>query len=95
MRDLVSHNTYKFWFISEYVELVRISKILGRVDFDTVTICPWRCRENRIKMRVIPESQTFLLDLETAEVPQYLLKARTVTEQFWYKNQIPGETSMA
>ena len=46
-------------------------------------------------MRVIPESQTFLLDLETAEVPQYLLKARTVTEQFWYKNQIPGETSMA
>ena len=37
-------------------------------------------------MRVLPESQTLLLVLETAEVPQNLLKAWTVAEHLWYKN---------
>jgi hypothetical protein len=70
-------------------------KILGRVDFDTVPICLRRCREFCIKMGVVPEVQTFLLVLETAEVPQNLLKAWISTEPLWYRNQIMGATSIA
>ena len=46
-------------------------------------------------MRVLHECQTLLLVLETAEVPQDLLKAWTVTEHLWYINQIQGATSIA
>jgi hypothetical protein len=46
-------------------------------------------------MRVLPESQTLLLVLETAEVPQNLSKAWTVTEHLWDRNQILGATSIA
>ena len=38
LRDLASHNMYKFRFISENIKLVGMPKILGRVYFDTVTI---------------------------------------------------------
>jgi hypothetical protein len=61
-------------------------KILGWVDFDTVPICIWRCREFHIKMRILFESQALPLVLETAEVPQDLLKAWTTTEQLWHRN---------
>ena len=61
--DLVGYNIYRFRFISENIELVGMPKILGRVDFDIVTICFWRGREFCIKMRVLPESQTILLVL--------------------------------
>jgi hypothetical protein len=44
-------------------------KILGRVNFDRAPIFFRRCREFCIKMRVLSESQAFLLVLETAEVP--------------------------
>jgi hypothetical protein len=88
LQDQVGHNIYKFRFIGENIELVSMLKILGRVKFDTVPICLWRCREFCIKMRIIPESQMFLLVLETAEVPQNLLKAWTPTEPLWYRNQI-------
>jgi hypothetical protein len=63
-------------------------KILGRVDVETVLICLRRCREFYIKMRVLRESQTFLLVLETEEVPQNFLKAWAVTEHLWHGNQI-------
>jgi hypothetical protein len=39
VRDLVGHNVYKFRFIDENVEFVGMPKILGRVNFDTVSIC--------------------------------------------------------
>jgi hypothetical protein len=35
-------------------------------------------------MRVVREGQTFILVLETEEVPQNLLKAWTVTEHLWH-----------
>jgi hypothetical protein len=72
---LVGHNIYKFRFIGENIELVGMPKILGRVNFNTVAICLRRHREFCIKVRVVPESQTFLIVLETAEVPENLLKA--------------------
>jgi hypothetical protein len=74
-RVVVCHNTYKFRFIRENIELVGTPKILDRVDFDTVAVCLRRRREFCIKVRVVPESQTFLLILETAEVPKNFLKA--------------------
>ena len=37
--DPVSHNMYKFRFISENIEFVGMPKILGRVDFEFVPIC--------------------------------------------------------
>ena len=86
LRNLVGLDIYRFWFISDNIELVGMSKILGGVDFETVPIFLRRCREFNIKMRVIPESQTSPLILETAEVPQNLLKAWIVTEHHWYKN---------
>jgi hypothetical protein len=64
-----------FRFINENIELVGTPKIDGRVYLDTVSICLRRRREFYVKMRVVPESQTFLLILETAEVPKNLLKA--------------------
>jgi hypothetical protein len=70
-------------------------KILSRVNFDAIPICLRRRREHCIKIRVLPESQTLLLVLETAKVPQNLLKAWTVTEYLWYRNQILGATSIA
>ena len=89
---------YKFRFISENIEPASILKILGRVDFDIVHICFQRCREFHIKMRVVPESQTMLLILETAEVPKNLFKTWIVTEEFWHRidrDQILGATSIA
>ena len=71
---------YIFWLISENIELVGMPKILGRVNFDIVPISLRRCGELYIKMRVVTESQTFLLVRETTKVPQNLLKARTATE---------------
>ena len=59
----VGHNIQKFRFIGENIELVSMPKILGRVNFDIVTIFFRRCREFCIKMRIIRESQTFLLIL--------------------------------
>jgi hypothetical protein len=94
-RKPVGYNMYKFRFISENVELVSMPKILGRVYFDIVPIFLRQRREFCIKMRVVPESQTLLLVLETAKVPQNLLKAWTVTEYLWYRNQILGATSIA
>jgi hypothetical protein len=79
----------EFWFISKNIELVGMPKIYSRVDFFTVPICLRRCREFCVEMRVFPESQTFLLVLETAEIPQNLLKARSIAENLWYGNQIP------
>jgi hypothetical protein len=81
---------HKFRFISENIELVGMLKILGRVDFEVVTICIRRCREFYIKMRVVHECQTFLHVLETVEIPKNLLKARTYTERLWHINQILG-----
>ena len=65
----VGHDIYEFRSISENIELVGIPKILGRVNFDAVLVRLWRCREFCIEVRIFPESQTFLLVLETAEVP--------------------------
>jgi hypothetical protein len=70
----VGHNIRKFRFISENIEHVGTPKIGGRVDSDTVSICLRQRWEFCIKMRVVPESQTFLLILETAKVPKNLLK---------------------
>ena len=39
-------------------------------------------------MRVVLESQTFLLVLNTAEIPQNLSKARILTKHLWHKNQL-------
>jgi hypothetical protein len=86
LRDLVGHNMYKFWFINENIEFVDMAKVLGRVNFEFVPIFLRRCREFRVKMRVLPESQTVLLVLEMAEVPQNLFKAWTVTEHLWHRN---------
>ena len=94
-RDLVGHNIYRFLVVSENVEFVGMPKILSRVNFNAIPICLRRCREFCIKMRVLYESQTSILVLETAEVPQNLLKAWTVTEHLWHRNQILGATSMA
>jgi hypothetical protein len=74
-RAPVGHSKYKFRFISEDIELVGILKILSRVNFETVIICIRGCRELCVKMRVLPESQTLLLVLEKAKVPQNLLNA--------------------
>ena len=93
-REPVGHNMYKFRFISENIELVGMPEVLGRVNFESVPIFLRRCREFCIKMRVVPESQPLLLVLETAEVPQNLLKAWTVTEHLWHGNQILGVTSI-
>ena len=94
-RDLVGHNIYMFRVISENVEFVGMPKILSRVDFNAIPICLQRCRAFRIKMGILPESQTLLLVFETAEVPQNLLKAWAVTENLWHRNQISGATSIA
>jgi hypothetical protein len=80
VRDLISLNMYKAWFTSEYIELVGMPKILDRVNFDIVPICLRQCRELCIEMRELSETQTFLLIIETAKVPQNLLKAWIVTE---------------
>jgi hypothetical protein len=65
-------------------------KIIGGIDFETVTVFLPRCRKFRqwIEMRVLFESQTFLIVPETAEVPQNLFKAWIVTEHLWYRDQI-------
>jgi hypothetical protein len=55
-------------------------------------MCDLRYREVFIKMRVLLKSQTLLLVLETAKVPQYLLNAWTVTENIWHENQMLGAT---
>jgi hypothetical protein len=94
-REPVGHNMYKFRFISENIELVGMPEVLGRVNFESVPILLRQCREFCIKMRVVPESQPLLLVLETAKVPQNLLKARTVTEYLWHRNRILGATSIA
>ena len=91
LRDSVSHNMYKFLFIGENIELVGTSKIVGRINFDT-PMCGLRYREVFIKMRVLLKSQTSLLVLETAKVPQNLLHAWIVTENLWYENQMLGAT---
>jgi hypothetical protein len=83
VRDLVGLDIYRFRFISENIELIGMPKVLCRVNFDTVPIFLRRCREFNIKMRVLPESQTSPLVLETAKVPQNLLKAWTVTKHHW------------
>ena len=41
LRDLVGYNIYSFRFISENIELVGMPKILGRIDFEIVTVCFW------------------------------------------------------
>jgi hypothetical protein len=92
-QDLVSHNIYKLRFISENVELVAVLKILGRVDFETVPTFLRRRRKFCIKVGVIPESHPFLLD--TIKVPQNLLKAWSVSDHIWHRNQILGATSTA
>lgn len=71
---------YRFRLIGENIKLAPMPKILNRVNFETVRIGVRRCRELCIKVRVILERQTFRVVLETAEVPQNLLKAWTVTE---------------
>ena len=72
--------------VSENVELVGTLKILGRVESETTTpICTGRCRKLCIKIRVLAESQTFLLVLKPAEVPQNLLKAWIVTKNLWHR----------
>ena len=91
-RGPVGHNMHRFRFISEDIELVGMLKILGRVKFDAAPIRLRRCREFRIKIRVVPESQTMLLILETAEVPKNLFKAWIFTEELWHENQILGVT---
>lgn len=80
VRDLISLNMYKAWFTSENIELVGVPKILDRVNFDIVPICLRQCRELCIEMGDLSETQTFLLIIETAKVPQNLLKAWIVTE---------------
>ena len=65
----VSHNMYKFWLISENIELAGMQKILSRIYLDAVPICLRGCREFGIKMRVVAESQTLSLIIETAKVP--------------------------
>jgi hypothetical protein len=72
--------TYRSRSVSENVELVGTSKILGRVESETMPICTGQCRELCIKIRDLDESQAFLLVLKTAEVPQNLLKAWIVTK---------------
>ena len=79
---------YEFRFISENIEFVGMPKILGRVDSEFVPISLSRCREFGIKMRVLPESQTALLVLEMAEVPQNLFKAWAFVEHLWHRNEI-------
>jgi hypothetical protein len=88
LRDPVDRNIYRFRFNSENMELVGMPKILSRVYFETVPVFLQRCGEFCIKIRVVPESQTFLLIIETVEVPKNLLKAWTVTEKLWHSNQI-------
>ena len=46
-------------------------------------------------MWVVHECQTFLLILEKVEVPKDLLKAWSVTEQLWHRNQMLEETPIA
>jgi hypothetical protein len=83
---------YKFRFIDENIELVGMLKILGRVNFDTFPICLRRCREFCIEMRVLLESQSLFLVLDTAKVPQNLLKAWNVTKHLLHRNQVLGAT---
>ena len=71
---------YRLWLISENIEIVGVLKILDRVNFDTSPIRLRRIREFCIKMRVLFESQTFLLIIKTAEIPQNFLKTWIVTE---------------
>ena len=91
---MVGDNIYKFGFISENIELVGMTEILGGVDLDTVPVCLRRCREFLIKVRVLSEGQTLLLVLEMAEVPKNLLNARIVIEHLWHRNQTLGGTSI-
>ena len=77
LRVPVGHNVNRFSSISENIELVGMPEIISRVNFDTVRsvpICVQRHRKLCIKMGVVPESQSFLFVLKTAEVPQNLLK---------------------
>jgi hypothetical protein len=67
----VGRNMYEFWSISENIELIGMPKILDGINFETVSICLWRCRKFCIKMRVVPESQTVLVVPRTVETPQY------------------------
>lgn len=85
---LISHNMYMIRLIGENIELVGMQKILSRVDLDTVPICLCQCRQLCVKMRVVPESQTLLLVIETAKVPQNLLNTWVVTEHHWHRSQI-------
>ena len=94
-RVLVSYNTDKTRSISKNIEDVRMLKIFGGVNFDSVLICLRRCREIYIEMRVLPESQTLPFVLEAAEVPQNLLKARIITDHLLHRNQILRATPMA
>ena len=59
----------KFWIISENIEFVGMPKVLGRVNFKTVPIFLRRRGELCIEMRVLRESQAFLLVLKMGEVP--------------------------
>lgn len=45
-------------------------------------------------MGVLAESQTLLLVLQAAEVPQNLLKARIITDHLWHRDEILRATSM-
>jgi hypothetical protein len=92
-QDLVGHNIYKFRFTSENIELVAMLKVLGRVDFETVPTFLRRCRKVSIEVGVIPESHPFVLD--TIKVPQNLLKAWSLTDSIWHRNQILEATSIA
>lgn len=82
---------YRFLSIGENIKLVGTLKIVGWINFDIPT-CDLRCREVFIEMRILFESQTLPLVLETAEVPQNLLNAWAVTENLWHKNQMLGAT---
>jgi hypothetical protein len=83
LQAAVGHNMYRFRFISENVELVCMPKILGRVDFEFVPVCFRRCREICVKMRIVPESQTFPFVFEwIVEFPQNLWKACTAKKLF-------------
>ena len=39
LQDLADHNIYRFRFIGENIELVGVSKIFRRINFDSVPIC--------------------------------------------------------
>ena len=72
--------------ISENADpLMQVS--LDRLRSEFIIVFFWCFREHFVEVRVLLESQTLFLILESAEVPQNFVQVRALTELLWCKVQ--------